>query len=138
MNVLVVALCAALVASWIYFMIPRKNQTVTLSKNSIEQRDDDLVTEALGRMTEEEFKTFTDGDTSVLTDAITAIKRERIPDYDFKVQQYQNCLDGAQKTREDHLRNLASGYTTLASHSLEDSKNLQAQANKLRAEIDSF
>ena len=148
MNVLCGILAIALAVSWIYFVVSKKRQAPAPSvqqitekdaPTSIEQRDDELIVEALGRMTEAEYAEVQRGNTSVLTEMVNAIKRERIPDYDFKVAQYLACLTGAKAARKDHLQELREGEPYgLAAYDLERSEKLQAKANRLRQEIDIF
>ena len=119
MNVLCGILAIALAMSWIYFVVSKKQaltpggqQTTKQGvSTSIEQRDDELIVEALGRMTEAEYAEFQRGNTSVLTETVNAIKRERIPDYDFKVAQYLACLTGAKAARKEHLSCLRGGIS---------------------------
>lgn len=128
-----------------YDKIRIHNQKVSYSqkidsniKPSIEQRDNELIILALGKLTDTEFTAVMHGNIAILAAKIDEEKRKRIPDYDFKVDQWQAAVQGIEAARLKHLSSLKSGYPLTAESALNSVHEMQDKANMLRRELDEF
>ena len=147
MEVLCFFLVLALVSSWIYIGVnsraSRQSNTqvetqVEADKTTIVAKDNDVLTIALSRLSEEEFAAVKNGDQRSLLARIEEVKAERIPDYEFLKKQLEASRIGVQTTEKEYFDNLSTGYLRLADRSLKDWKELQKLENKTTEKLNTF
>jgi hypothetical protein len=141
-NVLVVLLVLALVASLVYIKkLGGFSARKPIVDTHIELNDSELLTEAIGRLNEEEFAAFKADDeriAQIVAQKIDEIKAARIPDYEFLKQQYEQSLKGARIARKEYIDLLGKGLTHGANGRLEASEKLQASANEFLVKLNRF
>lgn len=137
MNVVFVVLLV--MAAFVAGIFVQRKWLSRSSAPGLNQKGSLSIASAFAQLTDEEYAQVRAGNLASLIQHVEELKGNRLSEIEFKQQQYDAYLAGAQKARKDHLRNLrdGDGYD-IANYLLKRADELDRNAAKIAKELGIF